>query len=263
MKRFAFLALLAASPVAGQEAISCILRPADELEIAPPVAGLLEEMSVDRGDRVEAGQVLGRIESRVQEAQLAAARHRSESMAAILARQAQLADAERRLAQLQSLSDRGVASQNQLNEVLAETEVARAQLAEAEDAQFASRIEVEAAEAALALRTIVAPVSGRVLARHVDPGEYAAADEPMLEIVNVSTLYAEALLPAAAYGEVARGDAVTVVDADRDTSRAGEVTAVDPVIDAASRSFGLRVRIDNADGAFTAGTRCLLGFEQG
>lgn len=260
MIRLVLLGLLAATPALGQEAISCILRPADELEIAPPVAGLLEEMTVDRGDRVEAGQVLGRIESRVQEAQLAAARHRAESMAAIVARQAQVSDAERRLKQLQSLSDRGVASQNQLNEVLAETEVARAQLAEAEDAQFASRIEVEAAEAALALRTIRAPVSGHVLARHVDPGEFAAADEPMLEIVRVSELFAEALLPAAAYGEVTRGDAVTVIDADRDTRRAGEVEAVDPVIDAASRTFGLRIRIDNADAAFTAGTRCLLAF---
>ncbi|SLN63067.1 efflux RND transporter periplasmic adaptor subunit [Roseisalinus antarcticus] len=255
---------LAPLPATAQQIISCVLRPINEIEIAPPVSGLLAELTVDRGDRVTAGEVIGRLEAGVVEAQLAAARQRAESGAAILARDAQLADAERRLAQMQSLSDRGVASQNQLDEIVSEVEVARSELAEAHDAQIAARLEAEAAAANVALRTIRAPVSGHVLMRHVDPGEYAAADEPLLDIVTVSELHAEVLLPSDVHGTVAQGDTVEVMSLEgAGVRRAGLVDAVDPVIDAASRSFGLRVRLDNGDGAFTAGNRCDVMFGAG
>ncbi len=244
-----------------QQAISCILRPVHEIEIAPPVAGLLEEMAVDRGDRVTAGQVLGRLQARVEEAQLAAARQRASSMAAIDARRAQLTEVERRQQQVQELTNRGVATRSQLDEVTAEAEVARAQLLEAEDARLAAQLEVEAAAAAVALRVIRAPVSGLVLTRHVDPGEYAAADEALLDLVSVDTLLAEVLLSAEAMGAVRPGQQVTVTTETGTLQRAGDVDAVDPVIDAASRSFGLRVRLDNADGAFTAGNRCGVVFQ--
>ncbi len=254
-------AALLAAPLAAQQAISCILRPIHEIEVAPPVAGLLEEITVDRGDAVEKGQVLGRLQAHVEEARLAAARQRAESTAAVEAREAQVAEIERQLEQVRSLTERGVAAQNQLDEMLAEVSVARAQLAETQDARLAARLEADAAEAAVALRVIRAPVSGLVLIRHVDPGEYAAADEPLLDLVTVDTLLAEILLPAAAQGDVARGDTVTVTDETGTLVRAGRVDAVDPVIDAASRSFGLRVRLDNADGAFVAGSRCGASFD--
>ena len=244
----------------GQEAISCILRPVHEIEIAPPVAGLLEVMVVDRGDPVIAGQELGRLQAKVEEAQLAAARQRAASTAAIDARRAQLAEAERRLAQIEALTNRAVATRSQLDEITAETQVARAQLAEAEDAQLAARLEVEAAEAAVNLRIIHAPVSGLVLTRHVDPGEYAAADEALLDIVTVDTLLAEALLPAEAKRHVREGQSVMVHSEDGALQRPGVIDAVDPVIDAASRSFGLRIRLENEDGAFTAGNRCAVAF---
>lgn len=258
------LALLAAglpSGVAAQEVISCILRPVNEIEIGTPVAGLLEDIAVDRGDQVEEGQVLGRIEARVQEAQLAVARQRAGSTAAEDARSARLAEAERQLDQVQKLVERGVATRVQLDEASAAVQVARAELTEAQDARLAAQLEVAAAEAAVALRVIRAPVSGRVLARHVDAGEYAAADEPLLDLVTTDRLHAEILLSADAYGRFAPGDPVGIETETGTVRRDGIVDAIDPIIDAASRSFGIRVILDNADDAFPAGVRCGAVFD--
>lgn len=259
MRFFPVLLLCLAVPVSAQEMISCILRPSAEIEIAPPVAGLLESLSVDRGDRVDAGQELGRVFARVEEAQLEAARRRAESTAAIDSRRAQLADAERRLEQMESLRERGVASQNQLDEVLAEVSIARSQVAEAEDSRFAAQLEVVAAEAALDQRVITSPVAGVVLARHVDPGEFAAADEALLEIVSVDTLHAEIVLPDRDYGMLDPGQTVGITSGSVD--RSGQIDAIDPIIDAASRSFSIRVVVENADGGLTAGARCDTRFE--
>lgn len=259
MIRAAVLFTVLAAPVAGQEAISCILRPVHEISVVPPVAGILESVAVDRGDRVEQGQVLARLVSRVEEAQLAAARQRAQSTATVQARRAQLDDAERRLAQVRALTGRGIAAQNQLDEVMMEAEVARSLLTEAEDLRLSAELEVAAAQAVVDLRSIRAPVAGIVLARLADPGEYAAADRPLLDMVTVDVLLAEVLMPAAAYGRIALGQGAAV-QAEGALAQQGVVDAIDPVINAASRSFGLRLRIDNAAGALTAGTRCTVAF---
>lgn len=251
--------ILLATPAAAQDAISCILRPVHEISVVPAVAGILESVAVDRGDRVAQGQVLARLVSRVEEAQLAAARSRAQSRATLQARQAQLADAERRLAQVRALTGRGIAAQNQLDEATMEAEVARSLVTEAEDLRLAAEMEMAAAEAAVALRTIRAPVAGIVLARQADPGEYAAADRPLLDLVTVDVLLAEVLMPAAAYGRIALGQTAAVASEGGPVAQ-GVVDAIDPVINAASRSFGMRLRIDNAAGTLTAGTRCTVAF---
>ncbi len=251
--------ILVAGPAAAQDAISCILRPVHEISVVPPVAGILESVAVDRGDRVEQGQVLARLVSRVEEAQLAAARSRAQSRATVQAREAQLADAERRLAQVRALAKRGTAAQNQLDEVTMEAEVARSLVTEAADLRLAAEMEVAAAAAAVDLRTIRAPVAGIVLTRAADPGEYAAADRPLLDLVTVDVLLAEVLMPASAYGQITLGQNAAV-QSEGAPAATGVVDAIDPVINAASRSFGLRLRIDNADGGLTSGTRCTVRF---
>lgn len=265
MRRAALIAaLLLARPALAQDvvgaAISCILRPVNEIAVAPPVAGILETIAVDRGDSVTEGQVLATLVSRVEQAQLSVARQRAQSRATLEARMAQLADAERRLEQAQALSKRGVGAKNQADEAAMEADVARALVAEAEDLRLAADLEVAAAEAVVDLRTIRAPVSGVVLVRHADPGEYAAVERPLLEIVTVDALLAEVLMPAEAYGRITRGQRASITTEGAPDPHPATVDAIDPVVNAASRSFGLRLRIDNAEGRLTAGNRCSVTF---
>lgn len=240
--------------------ISCLLEPSRDLAVSAAVQGILVEVAVERGDPVIRGQLLGRIDTSVEEASLAAARYRAESRAAIESRLAQLAEAERRLAQAVSLTERGVASRNVVAELHSESEIARSLLREAEDARQAAMLEVESAAAALEQRRIRAPADGIVLERALSEGEFASPDLPFLTIVSVDKLHAELLLQATAYGSLRLGTVTVLTSESGDARRSGRVVAIDPLIDAGSRTFGLRVELDNSDGAFVAGTRCIAEF---
>lgn len=252
------LFFLAAPAMAEVEVISCLLEPSSSVTVSPAVQGLLTQIPVDRGARVEKGQVLARLDSSVEEASLAAARFRAESEAAILARRAQLQEAERQLAQIRSLADRGVASQNALAELQAELAMAEGMLAEAEDSRGAALLEVKVAEATLEQRRVRAPIDGIILDRMQDPGEFGSPDVPLMTLVNVDTLYADILLPEASYGAVDPSTPLTLMS--EGVARVAQVIAVDPLIDAASRTFAVRARLDNADADFTAGRRCTAAF---
>lgn len=260
----AFVLSLCAGVAHGQEipVISCLLEPSRTITVSASVQGPLVEVTARRGDFVEAGQVLARIDTTVEEAQLQAARFRAEATAAIRSREAQLAEARRQVARAEEMVTRGIGTTNELAELEAEVVIAESLLREAEDAREGARLEVLGAEASLERRQVRAPASGVVLERMLDAGEYASPDLPLLTLVSVDLLHAELLLPDAAYGLLSVDGAVEVSGAEPGTpSRAGVIVAIDPLIDAASRTFGVRVAVENADGAFAAGRRCVARFE--
>lgn len=247
-------------PGVSQEAISCLLEPARSLSLATPVPGILEEIAVARGDHVDAGQVVARVNSSVERAALAAAEFRAASLAGIRSAEARLAEARRQLAQVNSLAERGVASRNQLAELESEVTIGESIVSEARDAREGARLDVLSAAAALELRNIRAPVSGVILALDADVGEFADPDQPLAELVVVDRLHAEILMPAESYRDVDVSRAIRILDTAGDHGVEGRVLAKDAVIDAASRTFELSVEIDNSEGAFIAGTKCQVRF---
>lgn len=257
---FCLVLLAMTTPVAAQQAISCIFEPSRQFTLTAPIQGIIAEVLVDRGDEVSQGDVLVRIDARVEQASLETARFRAESTAAIRSREAQLNAAEQLLAQVVSLNERGVASQNQLNEAQANRDIAVAGLAEAEENRVAARLEIERAAAALDLRIIRAPADGVILEREPDVGELASPSVVIAEMVSVDTLFAEILISERDVAAIELGDMVDLTPDTGATSVRGPITAIDPIVDAASRTIGLRVEVDNAEGAIVAGTRCDADF---
>jgi multidrug efflux pump subunit AcrA (membrane-fusion protein) len=90
---------------AGSAAFDCLIEPRLRLELAAPVAGILQEVLVDRGGYVRKGDVLARLDSAVEEATVALDKARAASEAAIASRSARVAFLTRRrdrFSQLQS-----------------------------------------------------------------------------------------------------------------------------------------------------------------
>lgn len=251
-------ALLWPLQAAALEVISCLLEPSQSFSIGSPVQGVVQDVPVERGDTVAQGDILFRIDARVEEAQLATARFNAESNAVIESRQAQLELATKMFEQAEDLSKRGIAAKNQLEEMRTQMFVAQAQLREAEDAKLSAGLQVQSAKAALALRVIRAPADAVVVDRLTDTGELASTGRPLFELVSVQVLHAEVLAPARDYGQIELGQIWQISSENSDLTRKGIVTAIDPVIDAASRSFGFRLAIENQDRALTAGNRCDL-----
>lgn len=203
------------------------------------VAGYLKVMHVDKGDKVEAGQIIAEIESPELDQQYAGA-------------SADLANKQRNLARIRGLYEKGNATQ--VSMYTAETE---ALVAENNVAMLATN---------RGYQTVRAPFAGRVTARFADPGalignaqtNYVSA-QPMLTISDDSKVRVYAYLQQADVPFVNVGDAAEVSDATNpERKRTAEVTRMTGELDAKTRTMLIEVHLDNQDNFLVPGSFAYL-----
>ena len=91
-----------------------------------------------------------------------------------------------------------------------------------------------------------APFSGYVAARHVSLGEFVQPSTPVVTLLKIDPLRLQLTLPGVQAGQVSIGQKVTVrVDAYAGETFDGVITAVNPALDPASRSFRAEARVRN------------------
>lgn len=144
--------------------------------------GRIDAIDVDVGDRVTAGQVLARLDTRALDAQIAAADAQTAETAA---QTALAAETEDRQAQL---LERGHISRQRYDEVRTSTRAARAR-------QNAAAAQADALRVQRDLSVVTAPFDGVVTARHADEGAIAQPGQPLLEIVEADALEIRVGLP--------------------------------------------------------------------
>ncbi|MBO6796901.1 efflux RND transporter periplasmic adaptor subunit [Maricaulis sp.] len=154
--------------------------------------GRIEEILVDVGDQVLAGQPLARLDTRTLEAQIAAADAQTREAAA------QTALARDTQGRQQILLERGHISQQRYDEIVTSTDAARAR-------QNAAAASADAMRVQLDLAVIEAPYAGVITARSSDEGAIAAPGTPVLELVETSAREVRIGLPAAVIGTLENG----------------------------------------------------------
>lgn len=224
--------------------------------IAARVMGYVREVRVNAGDRVNAGQLLVQIEAkeldahhRQAEAALSEARGALPEMAsAIRSAEAQVELARVTFGRMKELLDKRSASQQEYDEAAARLRVAES----GRDALIARRQQVsekirqaeqavQAAGVMLGYANLTAPFAGRVVARKVEPGTLAAPGQPLLELEQEGSWRLEANVEETRLGRIAVGQAVEVrVDASDEVLK-GRVAEIVPEVEAASRSFVVKV----------------------
>jgi multidrug efflux pump subunit AcrA (membrane-fusion protein) len=118
----------------------------------------------------------------------------------------------------------------------------------------AARTEVGTAQQAVTDTVIRAPFSGFVSARPVAVGEFVSTASIIATILRSNPIKIQIQVAEADVPSVVIGRGVSVkVDAYRDRSFAGAVTAVNPAIDPASRSAVVEASIENPDNALRSG----------
>jgi RND family efflux transporter MFP subunit len=123
-----------------------------------------------------------------------------------------------------------------------------------------ARLELQEAEARLSMRTIRSPVHGVVAERMLSPGEYVGED-PILEIARIHPLYVEVVVPVERFGSIQKGmEAEVRPELPGSEPRTARVIIVDRVMDAASGTFGVRLRMPNPGHRLPAGLKCRVSF---
>jgi HlyD family secretion protein len=202
---------------------------ADEIQIATKHPGRVAEVRVDEGDRVEAGQVLARMDTGTLEAELARARagvaearqRRSAAAAVVAQRQSECALAEKDLDRAVRLHDEAVVSEKTVDEERTRVETAeaacdaaRAKLEDAEAAIDSARASERVVAEDLDDATLVAPRAGVIQYRLAEPGEVLAAGGRVLTLLDLSEVTLTVFLPTAEAGRVRVGaEARVVLDA--------------------------------------------------
>lgn len=253
-------------PKAPSDATSCILRPKQVIELGTPVAGLLAEVLVDRGDAVKAGQMVARLDSSVEEAQLALDRYRAKNTTEVDAAHLDLEWNKRELERKKELRGNMFAKINDVDEY--ETKVAQDEtsIRKAEIDSRIAALEADRSEKQLDLKRIKSPVDGVVIERKHAPGEYVYDQTPLMSIAELDPLYVELVIPANRFGSIKPGSSAELrLDAPSpigDQTYSAKVKVIDPVIDAASNTFGVRLVLPNPGAAIPAGIRCWVHFPE-
>lgn len=259
------LLAVVARPVMAAADFDCVIQPRQVLEIRSPIEGLIERISVDRGDRVQKGQEIALVDTSVERALAQGAKFRAEMDGAIRASQSKLHLTKRKFARTRELTKQDFLPAQQQDEALNERLTAEAELIAAEDNRKLAEIEYQRQLAIIRLKTIKSPINGVVMERVLHPGELAesgAGRRPMLRLAQTDVLNVEALLPADAYRQVKLGMAARVTPAIQGSATStAKVAVIDRVLDPASGTFGIRLELQNPTGEILAGVRCKVAFE--
>ena len=93
-----------------------------------------------------------------------------------------------------------------------------------------------------------APFAGHLGIRAVDLGQYLAAGTVIVTLQALDPIFVDFFLPQQAVDQVQLGQSVIVkIDAFKDQTFAGEISAINPKVDAGSRNVQIRATLKNPD----------------
>jgi len=189
--------------------------------------GIVAAITFESGQAVQAGDVLVRLDTREEQAQLVAA-------------EAQDSLAHANLARAKNLREQGIMAEADYDQVVAENQQTDAKLVEI--------------HATIARKVIRAPFSGFLGIRQVNLGQYLKGGDPVVPLQSLSPIYVNFSVPQQDVGKVAVGREVRVTSEGTTVGeRRGKITAIDSVIDPSTRNIQVQATLANADGRLKPG----------
>lgn len=199
----------------------------ESVTITAKVSDVVTRLAFDSGQRVHAGQLLADMNSRAQQADVAAA-------------EAALRDAEQQLRRGGELARQQLIARGQYDTLRANRDAAAAS--------------VQAKRASVADRTIAAPFAGVLGLRQVSLGALVSPGMVITTLDDDSTIKLDFTLPEAALSSLAIGQSITASsDAWAGTNFEGRIANIDSRVDPDTRAVRVRAELPNPDGKLRPG----------
>lgn len=261
------------------------IEAAQLVSVGARVSGQINEMAVRLGDDVAAGDVIAQIDREEQANEVLRAKAALAQIGAqIAAKSAGLRRAQTTLARQTQLGAAELVSKEALENVAAEVDVLRAELAALQAQQTSADVTVAQAEIALDRATVTAPISGTVVAIVAEQGQTVSAAQnapTIIKLANLNTMVINAEISEADVVRVAAGQSAsfTILGdpearfdatlrevepaptqlADSDTIEAGEAIYFNGILEVANPDRKLRIGmtaqvsivLDQAQGVLT------------
>jgi membrane fusion protein (multidrug efflux system) len=195
--------------------------------VSADLPGIVQAISFDSGKTVNAGDILVQLDTREERAQLAEA-------------EAQRDLSKLNFARMQKLANEGVISRQDFDKAEADQRQTEAKVAEI--------------RATIERKTIRAPFSGILGIRQVNLGQYLSSGNPIVPLQALNPIYVNVSVPQQAAGQVRVGQELEATTNEVvGLSFRGHVTAIDSVVDEATRNFQVQATLANPNGKLRPG----------
>jgi membrane fusion protein (multidrug efflux system) len=195
--------------------------------VSADLPGMVSRIDFDSGRTVRAGDLLVQLDTSQERAQLAAA-------------EAQRDLANLHLERMRGLLAKGVTSQSEYDEAEAASKQAEARVGEI--------------GATIERKTIRAPFAGILGIRQVNLGQYMSAGDPVVPLQTLQPIYVNFAVPQQEVGALTVGAEVRLtVEGDGGAERRGRVSAINSVVDEATRNVQVQATFDNEDKSLRPG----------
>jgi membrane fusion protein (multidrug efflux system) len=194
--------------------------------VSADLPGVVDRVAFESGRAVQAGELLLTLDASQERAQLAAA-----------VAQRDLARLERD--RKQPLAEKGYVSLSDYDRAVAEYDQAEARIAEI--------------RATVDRKTIRAPFAGILGIRQVNLGQYLRSGDPIVQLQSLDPIYVEFAVPQQDLAGLSVGREVRVEAEGLEDAFAGAISAVDSVVDAATRNVQVQATLRNAQAKLRPG----------
>lgn len=194
--------------------------------VSADLPGIVEKISFASGQAVRAGQVLVVLDTSQERAQLTAA------------------ESQRDLARLNLDRMKGLSAQGIIPQADYDRAAAEARQGEARVGEIRATIE---------RKIIRAPFSGILGIRKVNLGQYLAGGDPVVSLQSLRPVHVNFSVPQQAVGRLQAGTEVRVTAEGQSFEETGRITAVDSVVDEATRNVQVQATFANRDGRLRPG----------
>jgi membrane fusion protein (multidrug efflux system) len=216
-------------------------RAYESIMVTAKVAGIIQEINFQEGQKVETGHVLIRMEMDERRAEIEAA------VAETRRAEAQRNELRTRLERATALRRTGAGTEAQVEDLTAQVKTLESAIASAEARR-------KAAEARMDDLVIRAPFAGRLGTRSVSLGAYVAPATRITTLDDLSRIRLDFSVPENLLNHLKPGSAVRARSAaSGDRVFEGKVSVVDPRIDPVTRSLRLTAEFPNPDEALRPG----------
>ena len=203
------------------------IAPVQGVTVSADLPGIIDRIAFGSGGSFHEGDVLVQLDTRQEQAQLAAV------------------EAERDLARLNF---------ERLEGLVKDGAISRADYDRAAAEQKQTEAKVGEIQATIARKTIRAPFSGVLGIRQVNLGQYLSAGDAVVPLQSLDPIYVNFSVPQQDAGQVHTGHNVRVTTGDlAKIEYAGRITAINSIVDEATRNIQLQATLANPKGALRPG----------
>ena len=234
--------------------------PFKTIELASDETGAIVELAVEEGSPVIKGDLIARLDDRIQQINLELAQHDLESDSELDAARRQYEKRQMIGEKLQALQQQGHASHAEKIRSDMELSIARSRFLASQEGAIAKEIEYRRTKVLLDRRRVTAPFDGVVSKIHREEGEFVSPVNPeVVTVIQTNQLLAVFNVPFQSNYPLEAGKPANIRFLDGQVTT-GIVHSIGVTVDAESGTFPVKVKIDNSEGMFKSGVQCQLEF---